>query len=251
MKYVKILHEGIEKWGVLEEDYIRTLSEPPYERIVFDGNKLQYGGAKLLAPCDAGKVVCVGKNYREHALELGGSVPDYPILFIKPSTSIIAHDEDIVYHPWLTRVDYEAELAFVIKKRAWRVPPEEAAGYILGYTCLNDVTAREIQRQDVQWTRAKSLDTFCPIGPIVTDECDPDSLEVMALLNGEIRQRANTSAFITDTAHMLSFITQGITLLPGDVVATGTPAGIGPMRPGDIIEIVIPGVGTLRNRVTG
>lgn len=249
MKYVKLLRDGKGVWGVLQGDLVRTLTKPPFEELCYDGETLPLEACRLLAPCEATKIVCVGKNYYDHAVEMGEGVPDKPILFLKaPNT--LNHPEGTVHAPaFVERLDYEGELAFVIRRRAKNVKEECFADYILGYTCLNDVTARDVQKGDGQWTRGKSMDGFAPIGPVVTDEVDPAGLEIETRLNGEVVQQGNTSQFMTAVPQLLAFITASMTLEPGDVVTTGTPAGIGAMVPGDTVEVTIQGIGTLRNHI--
>jgi len=205
----------------------------------------------MITPCDVRptKVVALGLNYRDHAEEFKKPIPKEPILFIKPASAVIHDGGEIVYPRNATRVDYEAELAVVIGKEARNVPAARAAEFIRGYTCLNDVTERDMQSRDGQWTRAKSFDTFCPIGPVITDEIAPGAVAVKAFLNGELRQHSNTKNLIFNVARIVEFVTSVMTLLPGDIIATGTPSGIGPMKPGDEIVVEIEGIGRLRNRV--
>jgi 2-keto-4-pentenoate hydratase/2-oxohepta-3-ene-1,7-dioic acid hydratase in catechol pathway len=202
-------------------------------------------------PCDLkpSKIVALGLNYRDHAEEFKVPIPAEPILFIKPSTSVIHDGEAIVYPRGATRVDFEAELAIVIGRQARNVPAERAREFIEGYTCLNDVTERNMQGRDGQWTRAKGFDTFCPIGPEITDEVDPSCIDVRSFLNGELKQHSNTKNLIFGIGHIVEFVSGIMTLFPGDVIATGTPSGVGPMQPGDEIVIEIEGIGRLRNRV--
>ncbi len=249
MRYVKLLRDGKGVWGVLQGDLVRTLTRPPFEGICYDGESLPLEACRLLAPCEATKIVCVGKNYYDHAVEMGEGVPDKPILFLKaPNT--LNHPEGSVHAPgFVERLDYEGELAFVIRRRAKDVKAENFADYVLGYTCLNDVTARDVQKGDGQWTRGKSMDGFAPIGPVVTDEVDPAALAIETRLNGTVVQQGNTSQFMTAVPQLLEFITASMTLEPGDVVTTGTPAGIGPMAPGDTVEVTVQGIGTLRNHI--
>lgn len=203
---------------------------------------------KILPPVMPSKVVCVGLNYRDHAKELGFDLPEEPLIFLKPSTSVIGHLDNILYPVQSERVDYEAELAVVISRPCSKVNPEEAASYILGYTCLNDVTARDLQIKDGQWTRAKSFDTFCPIGPYIeTEICDPDNLDIKLFLNGETRQASNTSNLIFPVNELISRISHIMTLNEGDIIATGTPSGIGPMNRGDRVCVEIEGIGVLEN----
>jgi 2-keto-4-pentenoate hydratase/2-oxohepta-3-ene-1,7-dioic acid hydratase in catechol pathway len=203
----------------------------------------------LLPPCSPSKIVAVGLNYRDHAEELGFSFPDEPILFLKPPSTITGPGGTIIYPGSSARVDYEAELGIVIRDRVRNISPGEAADHILGYTCANDVTARDLQKKDGQWTRAKSFDTFCPIGPWIETDVDPDDLLVEAYLNAERKQSSRTSEFIFRTAFLVSFISKIMTLYPGDLIITGTPSGIGPMQPGDEIEVRIEGIGSLKNTV--
>lgn len=195
------------------------------------------------------KVVLVGLNYKDHARELQMPLPDEPILFLKPPTAVIGPEESIVYPAQSKRVDYEAELAVVIKDKCKDLEPDEVMEHVEGFTCLNDVTARDLQRKDVQWTRAKSFDTFCPVGPKIVRDIEPNNVKIQSYLNGELRQDSNTSNFIFNTEELVSFVSKVMTLLPGDIVATGTPSGIGAMKRGDTIEIKIEGIGTLRNYV--
>lgn len=204
---------------------------------------------RLIAPCAPSKIVAVGLNYRDHAIELGMAIPDEPIIFLKPPTAVVGHDEPIIHPQMASRMDFEAELAVVIKDRIRGIEPGEALGHILGYTCANDVTARDIQKKDGQWTRAKSFDTFCPLGPWIETDLDPSDVPVESFLNGKRMQSSRTSQLIFSVDRLVSFISGVMTLLPGDVILTGTPAGIGRMRPGDEIEIRIEGIGALKNRV--
>jgi 2-keto-4-pentenoate hydratase/2-oxohepta-3-ene-1,7-dioic acid hydratase in catechol pathway len=205
---------------------------------------------QLLAPCEPTKIIALGLNYRDHAAEFGREVPDEPLIFMKPSTSVIGPEADIVYPKMARRVDYEAELAVVMGRVAFWVPEENALDYVLGYTCFNDVTARDLQKKDSLFTRAKGFDTFAPMGPwIETEIADPDRLTVEAYLNGERRQYSNTGNMVFGVRRLISFISQVMTLLPGDVIATGTPAGVGPMHPGDVIEVRVEGIGILRNQL--
>lgn len=195
------------------------------------------------------KIVCVGLNYRDHAAEQQKALPAEPMLFLKPSTAMIRHGDPIRIPPGVGRVDHEAELGVVIGKRAYRVPRGRALDYILGITCVNDVTARELQARDVQFTRAKGFDTFAPIGPCILTGYDGRPLAVEAFVNGERRQSSNTRELIFPVDHLVWFISSVMTLLPGDIIATGTPAGIGPIRAGDVVTIRVEGVGDLTNPV--
>lgn len=204
---------------------------------------------RILPPCTPTKIVCVGCNYVEHAKELGERIPDEPVLFLKPPSSLIASGDGILYPGSSQRVDYEAELAVVIGRRTRHVTAEKAAEHILGYTCFNDVTARDLQAKDGQWTRSKGFDTFAPTGPHIVTDVDPRCLGISSRLNGEARQGSNTRDMIFDVYALVAFISGVMTLEAGDVIATGTPPGVGPMRPGDVVEVEVEGVGTLRNPV--
>jgi len=252
MRIVRFELTGRTGYGILEGEKISILWSTPYG----DGLKNTVGetvslpAVKLLAPCEPTKIIALGLNYRDHAAEFGHPIPDEPLIFLKPSTAVIGPDEDIVYPAISRRVDYEAELAVVIGRPCRNVPPEEIRDYILGYTCFNDVTARDLQKKDGQFTRSKSFDTFAPLGPwIETEIPDPDNLTVEAYLNGERRQHSSTRNQVFSVATLVAFISRVMTLLPGDVIATGTPAGVGPMQPGDVAEIRLEGIGTLRNRL--
>ncbi len=208
--------------------------------------------AHLLAPVEPSKIVCVGRNYRDHATELGNEVPKEPLLFLKPPSSLLSPGGTILYPALSSRVDYEGELAIVVGRRARHIgPQEDVASYIRGYTIVNDVTARDLQKSDGQWTRGKGFDTFCPAGPIVTDEIDPvaNGIELTTTLNGEKKQHGNTRDFLFEIPALLRYITAFLTLEPGDLIPTGTPAGVGPMRPGDSVTISIEGIGSLVNTV--
>ena len=249
MKYVRIDRPDGPCWGVVKGENVLTLSKPPFDSLDYDGGKLPLNQCKLLPPCEPTKIVCVGKNYAEHARELGSEPPDFPVLFLK-GLNALNRPEGAVHAPdFVERLDYEGELAIVIRRRAKDVKAKCFSDYVLGYTCLNDVTARDIQRHDGQWTRGKSMDGFCPIGPWVTDEIEPGALKLTTRLNGAVVQQGNTADFITPIPQLLEFITAAMTLEPGDVVATGTPTGIGPMIPGDSVEVDIEGIGVLKNHV--
>ncbi|MFH1429331.1 MAG: fumarylacetoacetate hydrolase family protein [Candidatus Margulisiibacteriota bacterium] len=204
---------------------------------------------EILSPVSPTKIVAVGLNYIDHAQELNMEVPTEPLIFLKPSSSVISHDETIILPKSSERVDFEAELGIVIKKTAKNVSIKQAPDYILGYTCANDVTARDFQKQDGQWTRAKSFDTFCPIGPSIVSGIDTHGLSIQAILNGEVIQNSNTRKMIFKTDELVSYISSIMTLYPGDIIITGTPPGVDQLQDGDVIEINIEQVGTLRNFV--
>ena len=249
MRYVRIDRPEGPCWGVVKGDEVLTLSKPPYDGVDYDGGKLPLSQCKLLAPCTPTKIVCVGKNYADHAKEMGSEPPDFPILFLK-GINTLNHQDGAVHAPnFVKRLDYEGELAVVIRRTAKDVKGKDFLDYVLGYTCLNDVTARDVQQHDGQWTRGKSMDGFCPVGPWVIDDVDPMALKLETRLNGKSVQQGSTADFITPIPQLIEFITASITLEPGDVVATGTPAGIGPMIPGDVVEVDIEGIGVLKNHV--
>ncbi len=249
MKICRMEISGKIEYGIVREQEVFALEGEPIK--ARPGKKLgKLSELKLKSPCVPTKVVAVGMNYRDHAKELGQQLPENPILFLKPPTSVIGPGEAIICPPSSQRVDYEAELGFVISRRAKNVKVEQAFDYILGYTCVNDVTARDLQIKDGQWTRAKGFDTFCPIGPWLETELDPAHLKVQAILNGKVVQNSNTSNLVFPVPILLSFISSIMTLEPGDCIATGTPAGIGPMKPSDQITISVEGIGELSNPVS-
>lgn len=230
--------DGQEVWGC-DADLNRT-------------NELAYlDEVELLAPVAPSKIVCVGRNYADHAAELGNAVPASPLLFLKAPSSIIADGQSIVIPESSTQVEHEAELGIVIGHRTSKLGDRgDALKYILGYTCINDVTARDIQRADVQFTRGKSFDTFCPIGPYIETDLDTSDLAVSCMVNGEIKQNGRTSQMIFPVDYLVWYISWQMTLVPGDVIATGTPAGVSKLKDGDMCEVAVEGIGTLRNRVT-
>jgi 2-keto-4-pentenoate hydratase/2-oxohepta-3-ene-1,7-dioic acid hydratase in catechol pathway len=208
--------------------------------------------ARLVAPCVPTKIVCVGRNYREHAAELGNEMPAEPLLFLKAPSSLVGHEEAIRLTPYSGRVEHEGELAVVIGRRARDISDDEnPLDYVLGYTCANDVTARDLQKRDVQFTRAKSFDTFCPVGPYVVTGIDPLDLQVETRVNNEVRQRGRTSQMAFSVPFLVRYVSRMMTLEPGDLISTGTPAGVGPLRDGDTVEVEVEGIGTLRNPVRG
>lgn len=204
---------------------------------------------ELLIPCLPTKIICIGLNYKSHALEMGFELPDAPIIFLKPLTSALPHGKEIIKPKMSERVDFEAELALVIGKEAFDIEAEEAGEYIFGATCFNDITARDLQQKDGQWTRAKSFNTFAPFGPNITTDIDYDNLCIELIQNGRIMQKSNTSDFIFNSQRLVSFVSQIMTLYPGDIIATGTPSGIGAVESGDIIEVKIEEIGVLKNTV--
>jgi len=218
-------------------------------RIVSSGEVLAIEDVELLAPCLPSKIVCVGLNYTEHARELKMELPDEPILFLKPPSAAIGPGAEIVVPESSQRVDYEGELGVVIGKRCKSIAANEAQKYILGYTCFNDVTARDLQQKDGQWTRAKSFDSFAPFGPWIAS-IDPLDADIQTRVNGVMKQRSNTSDLIFGVPKLIEFISQVMTLEPGDVIATGTPPGVGRLEKGDMVEVEIEGIGVLKNKVS-
>ncbi len=207
---------------------------------------------RLLPPVLPSKIVCVGRNYVDHAKELGNDVPTEPLIFLKPPSSLITHGDAIVYPPQSSRVDFEGEIGVVIGKRGRNIQPEDAMDYIFGYTCVNDITARDLQKKDGQWTRGKGFDTFCSVGPwmVSKDDFDINAATLRTYLNGELKQEGKPSQMIFNLGAILGFVSSFLTLEPGDLIATGTPAGVSPMQPGDQVSIEIEGLGTLTNSVT-
>jgi 2-keto-4-pentenoate hydratase/2-oxohepta-3-ene-1,7-dioic acid hydratase in catechol pathway len=216
---------------------------------IVEGEEFDHENAKFLAPVSPTKIVCVGLNYRDHALEQGKPLPPEPLLFIKPSTTVIGPGAAIENPMWAGRIDHEAELGIVIGKTARNVPMGKANDYILGLTCVNDVTARDLQNKDGQYTRCKGFDTFAPIGPCIAVGLDGKDLEVRGYVNGQMRQNSRTRELIFTIPELVTFITSVMTLLPGDIISTGTPSGIGPIAPGDSVTIHVEGVGALTNPV--
>ena len=240
-------------FGILEDDRtVRAIaSDPLYAGIFKENETFDLDELRLLAPViPRSKVVCVGKNYADHAAEMGGEVPEEPIIFIKPNTSVIGPNDLIQWPAMSERVDHEAELAIVISKICKEVPRERAQDVIFGYTLANDVTARDLQKKDGQWSRAKGFDTFCPLGPWIDTDFKPGSQRITAKVDGELKQDAKLSDMVFDIPTIIHFVTQVMTLLPGDVILTGTPSGIGPMNPGGEVEVSIEGLGRLRNKVS-
>jgi 2-keto-4-pentenoate hydratase/2-oxohepta-3-ene-1,7-dioic acid hydratase in catechol pathway len=261
MKYCRFEHEGTPQFGWIEtvggHDQITRIFQFPADIAALESGlkklpSTPVADAALLAPVQPSKIVCVGRNYREHAAELGNEVPAEPLIFLKPPSSVIGPGESIVRPKISARVDHEAELGVVIGKRCRNLKADEdVRPYILGYTCVNDVTARDLQKKDGQWTRGKGFDTFCPVGPVVVDGLDPwAGVDVDARVNGQVKQQGNTRDFIFSLDAIIRYIAQVMTLLPGDLIATGTPSGVGPLVAGDKVEITVAGVGSLENLVS-
>ena len=236
-------------YGVITGDKIELITGLPWPDISDPVAALNLADVKILAPVIPSKVVCVGKNYADHAKEMGGEVPAEPVIFIKPNTTVIGEGDYIVLPPQSVNVHHEAELAIVIGALAKNVEVDRADEVIFGYTCANDVTARDLQNSDGQWTRSKSFDTFCPLGPWIETDLDPQDLAISCSVNGEIRQDGNTSDLVRSAREMVSWISHMMTLLPGDVILTGTPAGVSQIVNGDSVAVTIADIGTLTNPV--
>jgi 2-keto-4-pentenoate hydratase/2-oxohepta-3-ene-1,7-dioic acid hydratase in catechol pathway len=249
MHIYRVEHNGASVFARQDASELLLLSAAPWASGEPTGERIALASAKLLAPVEPSKIVCVGRNYRAHAQELGNQVPTEPLLFLKPNSSLLAPSGAIVLPSTSQRVEHEAEIGVVIGKRLKQVSPDEALQGVFGITPVNDVTARDIQKREVQFTRAKGFDTFCPVGPAVVTAVDVQNLEVIGRVNGEQRQRGKATQMVFDIATLLSFISHIMTLEPGDLVSTGTPEGVGPLLTGDTVEVEIPGVGVLKNSV--
>ena len=253
MRLLRFRHGDRIATGIIQpgEDVIRVLAGTFFEDPLPTGEELPLDDVLVLAPVLPSKLVCVGRNYAAHAAEWGMDVPEEPLLFLKPSTAVIGPGDPIRLLPISRRTDYEGELAVVIGRIARNVRAEDASRYLLGFTCANDVTLRDLQRADDQWARAKGFDGSCPLGPWIETEVDPTDVVVETRLNGEVVQHASTADLAFGVGTLVEYITAFMTLLPGDVLVTGTPEGVGKLRDGDVIEVEVDGVGVLRNPVTG
>jgi 2-keto-4-pentenoate hydratase/2-oxohepta-3-ene-1,7-dioic acid hydratase in catechol pathway len=250
MRLVRFLVHDDVRYGLLEGDRVRELLRPYFEGLTPMKTVRPLAEVRLLAPARPSKMLCIGLNYRDHAREMKQPLPEEPVLFLKPTSALAGPGQPVVYPAMAGQVDHEAELAIVIGRRCRCVPPEEAAACILGYTCFNDVTARDLQAKDGQWTRAKSFDTFGALGPwMETDPGDPNRLAVTCRVNGQVRQQSNTDQLAFNCQFLVSWASRIMTLEAGDVIATGTPSGISPVRPGDVMEVEVEGIGVLSNRV--
>lgn len=254
MKLLRYSKLGIIQYGkLLHEDKIFPLKSRSLfcDDLIFSDHSVKLADVEILPPVVPTKIVAVGLNYKDHAGELDFKTPDFPVLFLKPPSSILAHNKEIIHPSIAQQVDFEAELAFVIKKECHNIKRDSAMNHILGFTCFNDVTARDLQKLDGQWTRAKSFDTFSPFGPVIVtaDEFDPKNARIQAIVNGEVKQESNTGNLIFDIPKLVEFITEVMTLYPGDIITTGTPPGVGPLQHGDTVEIRIEGIGSLVNIV--
>jgi len=252
VRLVRFDADGGPRWGMVEGERVYGLRGEPFADWECGAEIGQLDDVRLLAPAMATKIICVGLNYAAHADESSMDLPPEPLLFLKPPSSVIGPGAPILLPPQSERVDYEAEMAVVIGQRCRNVTPEEAWNYVLGVTCGNDVTARDLQQRDNQWTRAKGFDTFCPLGPWLmtgVSAADVADLEVVCRVNGELRQRGRTSNMVFSAAELISYTASIMTLEPGDVIMTGTPAGIGPLAAEDVVEVQVEGIGVLRNPV--
>ena len=257
MKLLRFKKDGVEKAGVVINGGLVEIphslleaSQSPFDDLERK-DFYSLDDVNILPPVQPSKVVCVGLNYRDHAQELNMDLPEEPILFIKPPTTVIGPDNPIIYPPQCHQLDYEAELAVVIGRETRFTSKNDARDHIAGYTILNDVTARDLQRKDGQWTRAKSFDTFCPIGPWIETDMDPSHQDISLKLNGEVKQNSNTENMIFSVEELVEFISHIMTLNQGDIIATGTPPGVGSMNVEDIVEVKIEGIGTLSNKIKG
>jgi 2-keto-4-pentenoate hydratase/2-oxohepta-3-ene-1,7-dioic acid hydratase in catechol pathway len=254
MKLCRFTSAGIyaPHYGIVEGDFIRPLIDADAfgSRPRARQDKIPLAEASVLAPVTPSKIVCVGRNYVEHAAELGNKMPDEPLLFLKAPSAVIASGEDIKLPPASAQVEHEGELGVVIGRLACRIPEDaDPLAYVLGYTCVNDVTARDLQRKDVQFTRGKSFDTFCPVGPYIATDINPADVAVTTSVNGQVKQHGRTSQMAFSVQHLVRYISHAMTLLPGDLIATGTPAGVSKLTAGDVVEVEVEGVGVLINQV--
>ena len=241
---------GTPRWGVIEGDLVTPLAAPPWDEVRKIGGATPLAAARLLPPCEPSKIVAVGLNYRAHAAEMGKELPEEPLLFLKAPSSLLPPGGAVVLRRQSAKVEHEGELALVIGRAATRINAGNALDYVLGYTCLDDVTARDIQRREKVYARAKGFDTFCPVGPwLETEIADPQALGLELRVNGAVRQRGSTGDMIFPVAEVIAFISHIMTLFPGDLITTGTPPGVGPLTSGDAVEVEIAGIGTLRHSV--
>ena len=251
-RFISLVEKGSDspRYGLIDGDQVQAISAAPWMEWTTTGKSLPLASTQLLAPVEPRKIVCVGRNYAAHAAELGNDMPKEPLIFLKPSTSIVGSSDAIILPRYSQRVEHEGELGMVIGRTCAHLNDQEnALAYVLGYTCVNDVTARDLQKSDVQFTRAKGFDTFCPTGPHIESQVQPDDLLVETLVNGEKRQSGRTSLMAYSPAFLVRWISRMMTLEAGDLIATGTPAGVGPLLNGDVVEVRIGGIGVLRNPV--
>ena len=245
MRIAVLEKDGRRSWYALEGKKARRFGRSPFDGGTVESDLVAWTDAELRAPVAPSKIVCVGRNYAAHAKELGNDVPTEPLLFLKPPSAIIGPGETVVLRAESDKVEHESELAVVIGKRATRVSREEALSYVLGYTCANDVTARDLQKKDGQWSRAKGFDTFCPVGPWIETDLDPRDLGVKCLVDGHVRQDGRTSQMMFDVPTLIAYVSRAFTLEPGDLILTGTPEGVGPLAPGNRVTVAIEKLGEL------
>ncbi|MFC2048911.1 fumarylacetoacetate hydrolase family protein [Elusimicrobiota bacterium] len=256
MRLVRFEHDIAESalkrisWGEYIEDHIRELYWDNDDTWKATGAEYSFDQVSIMAPAIPGKIICVGLNYRDHAAELGMPPPDEPVVFLKPGTSLLASEEKIVRPSSCKELDYEAEIAVVVSRKCRRIQSDHVKEHLWGYTCFNDVTARDLQRKDGQWTRAKSFDTFAPLGPYIETDHTENTLDISLKLNGEEKQSSDSSNMIYSIEETVSYISNIMTLNPGDIIATGTPSGVGSMQPGDRVEVMVGSLGVLRNYIT-
>jgi len=249
MRLIRFMHDQSPTYGVAEDDAVYAVHGDVFTAFAIGARLVSLDEVQVLPPCLPSKIVAVGRNYLELARQMQTDVPEEPLIFLKPTTSVVAHLEPIVYPSVSQRVDHEGELAVVIGKTCRNVDVGSARAHVLGYTCANDVTARDLQRKDGQWTRSKGFDTFLPLGPFIQTEFDLAHATLQTRLNGQVRQNGHAGQMVYSVDYLISFVSRVMTLLPGDVLLTGTPSGIGPMQPGDVVEVEISGIGVLRNHV--
>lgn len=250
MKIYRYRHNNRISYGILKEEFLYRIDGSIFRTRRVTDQKVSIGDVTLLPPVKPSKIVAIGVNYHNHAMEMGRRLPEEPLIFLKPPSAVIGPNDIIVYPKMAKRVDYEGELAFIIKKRAQLLKEsDDLDSFILGYTCFDDVTARDLQERDKQFTRAKSFDTFAAVGPCIETDIDPSRLRLKTFVNGKLRQSVITSSLIFNVPFLLRFISNIMTLIPGDIITTGTPAGVGPLFPGDRVDVQIEGIGTLSNIV--
>jgi 2-keto-4-pentenoate hydratase/2-oxohepta-3-ene-1,7-dioic acid hydratase in catechol pathway len=250
VKIFRFKHESKISYGVLKEERLYALASTPFRSIKPSTKGIPIADVRLLPPVKPSKIVAIGVNYKDHAMERGRGLPDEPLMFLMPPSAVAGPNDIIIYPQMAKRVDFEGELAVIIKKKTrYLSERDDVFKYILGYTCFNDVTARDLQEKDGQFTRSKSFDTFAVFGPCIATDIDPSRVRIKTFLNGKLKQSGNTRNLIFPVPYLVRFVSQVMTLFPGDIITTGTPAGVGPMIPGDRVDVQIEGIGTLSNRV--
>lgn len=252
MKICRFQHDGRDVYGRIERDEVEVLRARSLDEITKDSPgeaRVPLSSIEFRVPCEPTKIIAVGRNYADHAKELGNAVPEEPLIFLKPPSALLACNSNIEMPPASQRVDFEGELAVVIGRRARRVEADQWREFVFGFTCANDVTARDLQKKDVQFTRGKGFDTFCPLGPWIETNVDPADLELTTRVNRQVRQHGRTSDMIFSIPRIVEWVSNVMTLEPGDVILTGTPEGVGPLDAGDVVEVEVSGIGVLANRV--